>query len=153
VAPHSGNKLSVLPLSGFVIPMNRAQMPALPAVIFEAVGAASTTRTIRREADAALRITGEVNAPADIQAVIVRPVLRSFDLRGWVVRSSMILSDAAVRIHRPLESRSDTRFLVFAEIERTADSAQLVVREATGQADARLTVFAVLIREGHTIQT
>jgi len=153
VATHSGNKLSVLPLSGFVIPMNRAQMPALPAVIFEAVGAASTTRTIRREADAALRITGEVNAPADIQAVIVRPVLRSFDLRGWVVRSSMILSDAAVRIHRPLECRSDTRFMVFAEIERTADSAQLVVREATGQADARLTVFAVLIREGHTIQT
>ena len=153
MATHSGNKLSVLPLSGFVIPMNRAQMPALPAVIFEAVGAASETRTIQREADAALRITGEVNAPADIQAVIVRPVLRSFDLRGWVVRSSMILSDAAVRIHRPLESRSDTRFMVFAEIERTADSAQLVVREATGQADARLTVFAVLIREGHTIQT
>ena len=94
-----------------------------------------------------------MNAPADIQAVIVRPVLRSFDLRGWVVRFPMILSDAAVRIHRPLESRSDTRFMVFVEIERTADSAQLVVRDATGQADARQTVFAVLIREGHTIQT
>ncbi|SPD74403.1 conserved hypothetical protein [uncultured Desulfobacterium sp.] len=153
MATRNGNTLSVRPFAGSVLPMNRAQMPAFPAVIFEAVGAASTTRTIRREADAALRITAEVNAPADIQAVIVRPVLRSFDLRGWVVRFPMILSDAAVRIHRPLESRSDTRFMVFAEIERTADSAQLVVREATGQADSRLTVFAVLIREGHTIQT
>ena len=153
MAIRSGNRLAVAPFAGPVIPMNRARMPAFPAVVFEAVGAASETRTIRRDTDAALRITAEVNAPADIQAVIVRPVLRSFDLRGWVVRSSMILSDAAVRIHRPLESRSDTRFMVFAEIERTADSAQLVVREATGQADARLTVFAVLIREGHTIQT
>jgi len=70
-----------------------------------------------------------------------------------VVRFPMILSDAAVRIQRQLESRSDTRFIVFAEIERTADSAQLVVREMAGQTDARLTVFAVLIREGHTIQT
>ncbi len=133
--------------------MNRTQMQAFLAVVFEAVGAASETRTIRRDTDAALRITAEVDVPADIQAVVVRPVLRSFDLRGWVVRFPMILSDAAVRIHRPLESRSDTRFMVFAEIERTADSKQLVVREATGQADARLTVFAVLIREGHTIQT
>lgn len=153
MATHSGNKLSVLPLSGFLVPMNRAQMPALPAVIFEAVGAASETRTIRRDTDAALRITAEVDTPADIRAVIVRPVLRSFDLRGWVVRFPTILSDAAVRIHRPVERRSDTRFAVFAEIERTADSKQLVVRETSSQAEARQTVFAVLIREGHTIQT
>jgi len=133
--------------------MNRAQMPAFPSVIFEAVGAASMTRTIRREVDAAVRITAEVNAYADIQAVIVRPVLRSFDLRGWVVRFPMILSDAAVRVHRPIERRSDTRAAVFAEIERTADSKQLVVRETSRQAEARQTVFAVLIREGHTIQT
>jgi len=153
VAIRSGNTLSVRPFAGSVVPMNRAQMPALPAVIFEAAGAASTTRTIRREADAVLRITAEVDAPADIQAVIVRPVLRSFDLRGWVVRFPTILSDAAVRIHRPVERRSDTRCAVFAEIERTADSRQLVVRETSRQAEARQTVFAVLIREGHTIQT
>jgi len=153
VATRSGNTLSVQPFAGSVVPMNRARMPAFPAVVFEAVGAASETRTIRRDTDAALRITAEVDAPADIQAVIVRPVLRSFDLRGWVVRFPAVLSDAAVRIHRPVERRSDTRFAVFAEIERTADLAQLVVREATGQADSRLTVFAVLIREGHTIQT
>jgi len=153
VATRSGNTLSVRPFPGSVVPMNRAQMPALPAVIFEAVGAASTTRTIRREADAALRITAEVNAYADTQAVVVRSILRSFDLREWVVRFPAVLSDAAVRVHRLMERRSDTRFVVFAEIERTSDSAQLVVREATGQADARLTVFAVLIREGHSIQT
>ena len=153
MAIRSGNTLSVRPFAGSVVPMNRAQMPALPAVIFEAFGAASTTRTIQRYTDAALRITAEVDAPADIQAVIVQPVVRSFDLQGWVVRFPTVLSDAAVRIHRPVERRSDTRSAVFAEIERTADSAQLVVREATGQADARLTVFAVLIREGHTIQT
>lgn len=153
MATRSGNKLSVLPLSGFVVPMNRAQMPALPAVIFEAVGAASTTRTIRRDTDAALRITAEVDAPADIQAVIVQPVLRSFDLLGWVIRFPTTLSDAALRIHRPVERRSDTRFAVFAEIERTADLKQLVVRETARQAEARQTVFAVLIREGHTIQT
>lgn len=153
MATRSGNKLSVLPLSGFVVPMNRAQMPALPAVIFEAVGAASTTRTIRHDADAALRITAEVDAPADMQAVIFRPVLRSFDLRGWVVRFPTVLSDAAVRIHRPVERLSDTRSAVSAEIERTADSRQLVVRETARQAEARQTVFAVLIREGHTIQT
>ncbi|WP_459921970.1 hypothetical protein [Desulfatiferula olefinivorans] len=133
--------------------MNRAQMPAFPAVVFEAVGAASETRTIRRDTAAAMRITAEVDAPADIQAVIVRPVLRSFDLRGWVVRFPTVLSDAAVRIHRSVELRSDTHSAVFAEIERTADSKQLVVRETSRQADARLTVFAVLIREGHTIQT
>ncbi len=153
MAIRSGNRLAVAPFAGPMVPMNRARMPAFPAVVFEAVGAASETRTIQREADAALRITAEVDAPADIQAVIVRPVLRSFDLRGWVVRLPMILSDAAVRIHRPVERRSDTRCAVFAEIERTADSAQLVVREMAGQTDARLTVFAVLIREGHTIQT
>ena len=153
MATHSGNKLSVLPLSGFVIPMNRAQMPAFPAVVFEALGAASETRTIQRYTDAALRITAEVDAPADIQTVIVRPVLRSFDLRGWVVRFPTTLSDAAVRIHRPVERRSDTRSAVFAEIERTADSKQLVVRETARQAESRQTVFAVLIREGHTIQT
>jgi len=153
VAIRSGNTLSVRPFAGSVVPMNRAQMPVFPAVVFEAVGAASTTRTIRREADAALRITAEVNAPLDIQVVIVRPVLRSFDLRGWVVRFPTILSDAAVRIHRSVERRSDTRFAVFAEIERTADSKQLVVRETSRQVEARQTVFAVLIREGHTIQT
>ena len=133
--------------------MNRAQMPAFPAVVFEAVGAASETRTIQRFTGAALRITAEVNTPADIQTVIVQPVLRSFDLLGWVIRYPTTLSDAALRIHRPVERRSDTRFAVFAEIERTADSKQLVVRETARQAEARQTVFAVLIREGHTIQT
>jgi len=133
--------------------MNRAQMPAIPAVVFEAVGAASETRTTRRDADAALRTTAEVDVPADIQAVIVQPVVRSFDLRGWVVRFPMVLSNTALRIHRPVERRSDTRSAVFAEIERTADLKQLVVRETARQAEARQTVFAVLIREGHTIQT
>ena len=153
MAIRSGNTLSVRPFAGSVVPMNRAQIPALSAVIFEAVGAASTTRTIRREADAALRITAEVNAPADIQAVIVRPVLRSFDLRGWVVRFPAVLSDAVVRVHRPIERRSDTRSAVFAEMERAVDSQQLVVRETARHAEVRQTVFAVLIREGHTIQT
>ena len=153
MAIRNGNRFFVHPSAGPVIPMNRAQMPAFPAVVFEAVGAASTMRTIRRDADAALRITAEVDAPADIQAVIVRPVLRSFDLRGWVVRFLTVLSDAAVRIHRPVERRGDIRCAVFAEIERTADSKQLVVRETARQAEARQTVFAVLIREGHTIQT
>lgn len=153
MATRSGNKLSVMPLPGVVVPMNRTQMPAFPAVVFEAVGAASETRTIRRDTDVAMRITAEVDAPADIQAVIVRPVLRSFDLRGWVVRFPTILSDAAVRIHRSVERRSDTRSAVFAEIERTVDSKQLVVRETSRQVEARQTVFAVLIREGHTIQT
>jgi hypothetical protein len=128
-------------------------MPAFPAVVFEALGAASETRTIQRYTDAALRITAEVDAPADIQAVIVQPVVRSFDLRGWVVRFPMVLSNTALRIHRPVERRSDTRSAVFAEIERTADLKQLVVRETARQAEARQTVFAVLIREGHTIQT
>lgn len=153
MAIRNGNRAFVQPSAGPVIPMNRAQMPAFPAVVFEAVGAASTTRTIRHDADAALRITAEVDAPADMQAVIVRPVLRSFDLRGWVVRFPTVLSDAAVRIHRLVEPRSDTRSAVFAEIERTADSRQLVVRETARQGEARQTVFAVLIREGHTIQT
>lgn len=153
MATRSGNTLSVRPFAGSVVPMNRTQMPAFPAVVFEAVGAASETRTIRSDTDAALRITAEVDTPADIQAVIVRPVLRSFDLRGWVVRFPTILSDAAVRIHRPVERRSDARCAVFAEIERTSDSKQLVVRETSRQAEARQTVFAVLIREGHTIQT
>lgn len=133
--------------------MNRARMPAFPAVVFEALGAASETRTIQRYTDAVLRITAEVDIPADIQAVIVRPVLRSFDLRGWVVRFPTVLSDAALRIHRPVERLSDTRSVVFAEIERTADSRELVVRETARQTEARQTVFAVLIREGHTIQT
>jgi len=128
-------------------------MPAFPAVVFEAVGAASETRTIQRDTDAALRITAEVDAPADIQAVIVRPVVRSFDLRGWVVRFPTTLSDAAVQIHRLVELRSDTQSAVFAEIERTVDSRQLVVRETARQAEVRQTVFAVLIHEGHTIQT
>ena len=153
MAIRSGNRFAVAPFAGPVVPMNRAQMPAFPAVVFEAVGAASTTRTIRHDADAALRIMAEVDAPADMQAVIVRPVLRSFDLRGWVVRFPTTLSDAAVRIHRPVERLSDTRSAVFAEIERKADLKQLVVRETDRQAEARQTVFAVLIREGHTIQT
>ena len=153
MAIRSGNRFAVAPFAGPVVPMNRAQMPAFPAVVFEAVGAASTTRTIRHDADAALRIMAEVDAPADMQAVIVRPVLRSFDLRGWVVRFPTVLSDAAVRIHRLVELRSDTRSAVFAEIKRTADSRQLVVRETARQTEARQTVFAVLIREGHTIQT
>lgn len=153
MAIRNGNTLTVRPFPGSVVPMNRAQMPAFPAVVFEAVGAASETRTIRRDTDAVLRITAEVDAPFDIQAVIVRPVLRSFDLRGWVVRFPTVLSDAAVRIHRPVERRSDTRSAVFAEIERTVDSKQLVVRETARQAEVRQTVFAVLIREGHTIQT
>jgi len=153
VAIRNGNRFFVQPSAGPVIPMNRAQMPAIPAVVFEAVGAASETRTTRRDADAALRITAEVDVPADIQAVIVQPVVRSFDLRGWVVRFPMVLSNTALRIHRPVERRSDTRSAVFAEIERTADLKQLVVRETARQAEARQTVFAVLIREGHTIQT
>ena len=153
MAIRSGNRFAVAPFAGPVVPMNRARMPAFPAVVFEAVGAASTTRTIRRDTDAALRITAEVDAPADIQAVIVRPVLRSFDLRGWVVRFPTVLSDATLRIHRPVERLSDTRSAVFAEIERTADSRQLVVRETAPQTEARQTVFAVLIREDHTIQT
>ena len=153
MAIRNGNRFFVQPSAGLVIPMNRARMPAFPAVVFEAVGAASETRTIQRFTDAALRITAEVNTPADIQTVIVQPVVRGFDLRGWVVRFPTTLSDAAVRIHRPVERRSDTRCVVFAEIERTADLKQLVVRETARQAEARQTVFAVLIREGHTIQT
>lgn len=153
MAIRNGNRFSVQPSAGLVIPMNRARMPAFPAVVFEAVGAASETRTIRRDTDAALRITAEVDAPADTQAVIVQPVLRSFDLRGWVVRFPTTLSDAAVRIHRPIERRSDTRSAVFAEMERAVDSQQLVVRETARHAEVRQTVFAVLIREGHTIQT
>ena len=153
MAIRNGNRAFVQPSAGPVIPMNRAQMPAFPAVVFEALGAASETRTIQRYTDAALRITAEVDAPADIQAVIVQPVVRSFDLRGWVVRFPMVLSNTALRIHRPVERRSDTRSAVFAEIERTADLKQLVVRETARQTEARQTVFAVLIREGHTIQT
>jgi len=153
VATVNGNRMSILPRPGRVIPNYRAQAPAAAANVFEAVGAVNDTRTVRRNMDAALRVVAPVFLEADSRLWIARLIDRLSDAGQWIIRLDRIDADLAVRITRPLSSRGDTRQAVFVKLDSASDCNQLVIHTEERQAAVRQTVFAVLIRESHEIQT
>lgn len=153
MATHNGNRLPFQSRAGRVIPMNRVQGPALPAAVFEAVGATSSIRTVRRDADAAMRIWTPFTVEADSQARVVHSLLRQFDARMWVVRFPQYETDISVLVIRPFSTNGDTRQAVSAAIERHTDTEQRMVHQLESDFDIGQTIFAVLINESHAIQT
>jgi len=153
VATVNGNRMSILTRPGRVVPNYRAQAPAMAANVFEAVGAVSETRTIRRSVDAALRVVAPVFLEADSRLWIARLIDRFSDAVQWIIRLDRIDADLAVRIARPLSNRGDTRQAVFVKLDSSSDCSQLVIHTEERQAAARQTVFAVLINESHEVQT
>jgi len=153
VATHNGNRFTLQPRAGCVVPMNRAQGPVFPAAVFEAVGATSSTRTVRRDADAAMRVWTPFAVDADSQARIVHSLLREFDTRMWVVRFPQNETDISVLVIRPFTAKGDTRLAVSAALERHADTEQRMIHQLESNFDIGQTIFAVLINESHVIQT
>jgi hypothetical protein len=153
VATVKGNRFSILPQPGRVVPSRRAQGPALAANLFEAVGAVSKTRTIRCHADAALRVVASVFIEADSRAWVARSLEQLSDAVQRITRPIQWEADLALQINRLLSTRGDTHQAVFGKLEKISDSRQLVVRTEAREAATRQTVFAVLIRESHKIQT
>jgi len=153
VATVNGNRMSILTRPGRVVPNYRAQVPAAAANVFEAVGAVSETRTIRRSVDAALRVVAPVFLDADSRLWIARLIDRFSDAGQWIIRLDRIDADLAVRITRPLSNRGDTRQAVFVKLDSSSDCSQLVIHTEERRAAARQTVFAVLINESHEVQT
>jgi len=149
----NGNRMSILPRPGRVIPNYRAQAPAAAANVFEAVGAVSDTRTVRRNMDAALRVVAPVSLQADSRLWIARLIHRLSDAGQWIIRLKQIDADLAMRINRLLSNNGDTRQAVFVKLDSASDCNQLVIHMEERQAAVRQTVFAVLIRESHEIQT
>jgi hypothetical protein len=153
VATVKGNRFSILPQPGRIVPSRRAVRAALDANLFEAVGAASQTRTIQYHADAALRVVASVFVEADSRAWVANSLERLSDAGQWIVRPIQREVDLALQINRLLSARGDTHQAVFVKLEKISDSRQLVVRTEAREAATRQTVFAVLIRESHEIQT
>jgi len=153
VATVDGNRFAIRPQSGRVVPNYRTQGPVSDANLFEAVGAVSGTRTIRRETDAALRVIAPVLIEADSRAWIVRSLDRGSDLGQWIIRLIQFDGDLAARISRPVSTRGDTRQAVSAEFNAISDSRHLVIHSEARETATRQTIFAVLIRESHEIQT
>lgn len=153
MATHNGNRFTFHSRTGRVVPMNRAQGPVLPAAVFEAVGATSSIRTVRNDANTAMRIWTPFTVEADSQARIVHSLLREFDARMWVVRIPQYETDISVLVIRPFSINGDTRQAVSAAIERHTDTEQRVVHQLESDFDIGQTIFAVLINESHAIQT
>ena len=153
MATHNGNRFTFHSRTGRVVPMNRAQGPVLPAAVFEAVGATSSIRTVRNDANTAMRIWTPFTVEADSQARIVHSLLREFDARMWVVRIPQYETDISVLVIRPFSINGDTRQAVSAALERHADTEQRVVHQLESDFDIGQTIFAVLINESHAIQT
>ena len=153
MATHNGNCFTFQSRAGHVIPMNRAQGPVLPAAVFEAVGATSSIRAVRNDADAAMRIWTPFTVEADSQARIVHSLLREFDARMWVVHIPQYETDITVLVIRPFSINGDTRQAVSAALERHTDTEQRVVHQLESDFDIGQTIFAVLINESHAIQT
>lgn len=153
MATVNGNRMSILPRPGRVIPNYRAQAPAAAANVFEAIGAVSDTRTVRRNMDAALRVVAPVFLQADSRLWIARLIHRLSDAGQWIIRLKQIDADLAMRINRLLSNNGDTRQAVFVKLDSASDCNQLVIHTEERQAVVRQTVFAVLIRESHEIQT
>jgi len=153
VATVNGNRMSILTRPGRVIPNYRAQAPAMAANVFEAVGAVSDTRTVRRNMDAALRVVAPVSLQADSRLWIARLIHRLSDAGQWIIRLKQIDADLAMRINRLLSNNGDTRQAVFVKLDSASDCNQLVIHTEERQAAARQTVFAVLINESHEVQT
>ena len=153
MATHNSNRFTFQSRAGRVVPMNRAQGPLLPAAVFEAVGATSSIRTVRHDADAAIRIWTPFTVEADSQARIVHSLLREFDARMWVVRFPQNEVDISVLVIRPFSTNGDTRQVVSAAIECHTDTEQRMVHQMESGFDIGQTIFAVLINESHAIQT
>ena len=153
MATVNGNRMSILTRPGRVIPNYRAQAPAMAANVFEAVGAVSDTRTVRRNMDAALRVVAPVSLQADSRLWIARLIHRLSDAGQWIIRLKQIDADLAMRINRLLSNNGDTRQAVFVKLDSASDCNQLVIHTEERQAAARQTVFAVLINESHEVQT
>lgn len=153
MATANGNRMSILPRPGRVIPNYRAQAPAAATNVFEAVGAVSDTRTVRRNMDAALRVVAPVFMQVDSRLWIARLIHRLSDAGQWIIRLKQIDADLAMRINRLLSNNGDTRQAVFVKLDSASDCNQLVIHTEERQAAVRQTVFAVLIRENHEIQT
>jgi len=133
VAVRSGNRFAVQPLAGRVVPTVRAQGPTAPAAAFEAVGASRVWSPAGFDADGGIRI--------------VRPLAQEPDARLWITRPVREDRDTALRVHRPFASRGDTRQAVSVRLRLG------VLHPVDREAAARQTVYAVLIRESHEIQT
>jgi hypothetical protein len=153
VATVKGNRFSILPQPGRIVPNQRAQGPASTANLFEAVGAVSQTRTIQCHADAALRVAASVFVEADSQAWVACALERLSDAGQWITRPIQREADLALQINRLLSIRGDTHQAVFVKLEKISDNRQLVVRTEAREAATRQTVFTVLIRESHEIQS
>jgi hypothetical protein len=153
VATAKGNRFTVLPQPGRILPQKRAQGPASAANLFEAVGAVSKVRTIQCHADAALRVVASVFVKADSRAWVACAMEQLSDAGQWVTRSIQWEADLTLQINRLLSISGDTHQAVFVKLEKISDSHQLVVRTEAREAMARQTVFAVLIRESHEIET
>jgi len=153
VATHNGNRFTLQPRAGRVVPMSHAQGPVFPAAVFEAVGATSSIRTVRHDADAAMRVWTPFIVDTDSQARIVHSLLREFDARMWVVRFPQNETDISVLVIRPFSINGDTRQAVSAALKRHADTEQRVVHQLESGFDIGQTIFAVLINESHAVQT
>jgi hypothetical protein len=153
VATVKGNRFSILPQPGRIVPSRRAQGRALSANLFEAVGAVSKTRTIQCHADAALRVVASVFVEADSRAWVACSLERLSDVGQWIVRTIQWEADLALQINRLLSTRGDTHQAVFVKLEKISDSRQWVIRTEAREAATRQTIFVVLIRESHEIQT
>lgn len=133
--------------------MNRVQGPVLPAAVFEAVGVKSSIRTVRRDANTAMRIWKPFTVEVDSQARIVHSLLRQFDARMWIVRFPQNETDISVLVICPFSVNGDTRQAVSVALERYTDTEQLMVHPLESNFDIGQTIFAVLINESHAIQT
>jgi hypothetical protein len=78
---------------------------------------------------------------------------RLSDAGQWIIRLKQIDADLAMRINRLLSNNGDTRQAVFVKLDSASDCNQLVIHMEERQTAVRQTVFAVLIRESHEIQT
>jgi len=153
VATHNGNRFTLQSHAGCVVPMNRVQGPIFSAAVFEAVGATSSIRTVRNDANTAMRIWSPFAVEADSQARIVHSLLREFDARMWVVRFPQTETDISVLVIRPFTANGDTRQAVSVALERYTDTEQRMVHLLESDFDVGQTIFAVLINESHVIQT
>ena len=152
MATVKGNRFSILPQPGRIVPNQRAQGPALTASLFETVGAVSKTRTIQCHADAALRVVASVFIEADSRAWVACSLEQLSDAGQWITRPIQWEADLTLQINRLLSTRGDTHQAVFVKLEQISDSRQWVIRTEAREAATRQTVFAVLIRESHEIQ-
>lgn len=105
------------------------------------------------DTDVRITVLGTTVMAIDARQRIIRGIQNRADIAAVIHKTIVVNADIVTPVHHPLDLAGDTRQAVSVRFDRSADVALGVLHPVDRDAAARQTVYAVLIRESHEIQT